>query len=73
MTHHRPLDTRRGSIMVIVLGLITIMLSMVLALTVLVYNGTKASYDYQASVQYYLHMDPATGIPNDSTCPYCPH
>lgn len=45
---------RRGTVMIIVLGLITIMLGLLLTVTISVYNGIKGSYDYQSIVQYYI-------------------
>jgi len=63
----RSAKTDRGAIMVVVLGLITIMLGLLLGVTVSVYQGIRGAYDYQANIQYIIHLK------NDSLCTHCPH
>lgn len=53
--------------MVVVLGLVTVMLGLLLGVTVTVYQGIRSSYDYQASIQFFIHMK------NDAACPHCSH
>lgn len=68
MKHRRHCD--RGAVMVVVLGLITVMLGLLLGVTVSVYQGIRGAYDYQANVQFLIHLQ------NDSTCDApipCPH
>ena len=51
---------RRGAVMIIVLGLITIMLGLALGLTVRVYAGVKAGVVVQQNAQAWLMMRAAT-------------
>ncbi len=46
--------TRRGTVMIIVLGLITILLGLLLTMTVSVHQGLRSVYDYQANIQYFI-------------------
>lgn len=55
MTSSRQ-PARRGTLLVVVLGLITIFLALMLAITVRVYNSTKNSTTLQQTVQAYLMM-----------------
>lgn len=55
MTPYHP-HARRGTLLVVVLGLITIFLALMLAITVRVYNSTKGGTALQQNVQAYLMM-----------------
>jgi hypothetical protein len=53
-THHQ-----RGTVMVIVLGLITIMVGLLLTVTVTVHQGIRATYDYNSVISFFLQNKPA--------------
>lgn len=51
--------TRRGAVMIVVLGLITIILGLLLGLTVKVYNNLKSASATQQSAQAWIMMQAA--------------
>lgn len=54
--------SRRGTLLVVVLGLITIFLALMLAITVRVYNSTKTGTSVQQSAQAYIMLQAAKMI-----------
>lgn len=54
-----PVPARRGAVMIVVLGLITIILGLLLGLTVKVYNNLKSASATQQSAQAWIMMQAA--------------
>lgn len=60
----RSVPARRGAVMIVVLGLITIILGLLLGLTVKVYNNLKSASATQQSAQAWIMMQAARMIYN---------
>jgi len=69
---------RSGTVMIVVMGLITIMLGLLLSMTMQVRDGVMSYYNYQSNVQYWIHLKLQGTVLTTTTdttrrCTFCPH